>query len=193
MPEQIHKMYDLIDDLTVLYEEGVQIFPGRVIVNAKELYKIIDAFPNAISNEISDAKIILKKKDEILQEAKLRAERIIQDAENERYKLLNESSLNKAMEEHAEKFRQSVFEECQQIKMAAFNEAQELRLSAKNDSVRMKEDSQEYAQQLLNNLEQDLNRLYQVVMNGQQRLQEMRAADSMQQMNNDLDSTAINK
>ena len=51
----------------------------------------------------------LKKKDEILQEAKLRAERIIQDAENERYKLLNESSLNKAMEEHAEKFRQTVF------------------------------------------------------------------------------------
>ena len=66
--------------------------------------------------------------------------------------------------------------------MAAFNEAQELRLSAKNESVRMKEDSQQYAQQLLNNLEQDLNRLYQVVMNGQQRLQEMRSAESIQHM-----------
>ena len=49
----------------------------------------------------------------------------------------------------------------------------------------MKEESQEYAQQLLNNLEQDLNRLYQVVMNGQQRLQEMRSNDSMQHLNND--------
>ena len=86
------------------------------------------------------------------------------------------------MEEHAEKFRQTVFEECQQIKMAAFNEAQELRLNAKNESIKMKEDSQGYAQQLLNNLEQDLNRLYQVVMNGQQRLQEMKSNDSMQQM-----------
>ena len=65
--------------------------------------------------------------------------------------------------------------------MAAFNEAQELRLNAKNDSIRMKEESQSYAQQLLNNLEQDLNRLYQVVMNGQQRLQEMRSTDSAQQ------------
>ena len=66
--------------------------------------------------------------------------------------------------------------------MAAFNEAQELKLNAKNESIRMKEDSQEYAQQLLNNLEQDLNRLYQVVMNGQQRLQEMKSADSIQQL-----------
>jgi len=44
----------------------------------------------------------------------------------------------------------------------------------------MREESQEYAQQLLNNLEQDLNRLYQVVMNGQQRLQEMKQNDSLQ-------------
>ncbi len=180
MSESVNKMFDLIDDLSALCDDGIPVFPGRMIVNTKELYKIVNAFPNAISDEINDARIILKKKDEILQEAKLRAERIIQDAENERYKLLNESSLNKAMEEHAEKFRQTVFEECQQIKMAAFNEAQELRLSAKNESIRMKEDSQAYAQQLLNNLEQDLNRLYQVVMNGQQRLQEMKSADAQQ-------------
>ena len=66
--------------------------------------------------------------------------------------------------------------------MAAVNEAQEVRLSAKNDSLRMKEDSQEYAQQLLNHLEQDLDRLYQVVHNGQTKLQEMKQQDSLQQM-----------
>ena len=174
MAETEAKMFDLVDALEALYEEGIPVFPGRSIVDSKRLYSIAKAFPNAISNEINDARIILKKKDEILQEAKLRAERIIQDAENE--------SLNKAMEEHAEKFRQTVFDECQQIKMAAFNEAQELRLSAKNESLKMKEDSQQYAQQLLNNLEQDLNRLYQVVMNGQQRLQEMRSAESIQHL-----------
>lgn len=179
MTESVNKMFDLIDDLSALCDDGIPIFPGRMIVNTKELYRIVNSFPNAISDEINDARIILKKKDEIIQEAKLRAERIIQDAENDRYKLLNESSLNKAMEEHAEKFRQTVMDECQQIKMASFNEAQEMRLNAKNDAIRMKEESQEYAQQLLNNLEQDLNRLYQVVMNGQQRLQEMKQNDTV--------------
>ncbi|MBQ8848427.1 MAG: hypothetical protein IJ003_05730 [Candidatus Gastranaerophilales bacterium] len=185
MVETEAKLFDLIDELTALTDDAIPIFPGRIVVNQRELIRIVNSFPNAISDEINDARVILKKKDEILQEAKLRAERIIQDAENERYKLLNESSLNKAMEEHAEKFRQTVFEECQQIKMAAFNEAQELRLSAKNDAIRMKEESQAYAQQLLNNLQQDLDNLYQVVLNGQQRLQEMKTTDYMQHMGNE--------
>ena len=180
MSESVNKMFDLIDDLSALCDDGVPIFPGRIIVNQKELYKIVNAFPNAISDEINDARIILKKKDEIIQEAKLRAERIIQDAENERYKLLNESSLNKAMEEQAEKIKQTLFEECKQIKMAAFNEAQELRLGAKNDSIRLKEASQNYAQETLAKLEQSLNALYQEVMNGQQRLQEMRQNEAAQ-------------
>ena len=185
MVETEAKLFDLIDELTALTDDAIPIFPGRIVVNQRELIRIVNSFPNAISDEINDARVILKKKDEILQEAKLRAERIIQDAENERYKLLNESSLNKAMEEHAEKFRQTVFEECQQIKMAAFNEAQELRLSAKNDAIRMKEESQAYAQQLLNNLQRDLDNLYQVVLNGQQRLQEMKTTDYMQHMGNE--------
>ena len=185
MGESEAKLFDLIDELTALIDDAIPIFPGRIMVSHKELNRIITSFPKAVTDEINDARIILKKKDEILQEAKLRAERIIQDAENERYKLLNESSLNKAMEEHAEKFRQTVFEECQQIKMAAFNEAQELRLNAKNESIRMREDSQEYAQQLLNNLQQDLDRLYHVVLNGQQRLQEMKSTEYMQHMGNE--------
>lgn len=185
MAESVNKMFDLIDDLGTLCDDAIPIFPGRIIVNQKQLHDILDAFPEAISNEINDARVILKQKDDIIQNAKMQAERIIQDAENERYKLLNESSLNKAMEEHAEKFRQTVFEECQQIKMAGFNEAQEVRLSAKNDAIRMREESQAYAQQLLNNLQQDLDNLYQVVLNGQQRLQEMRANDASQYANND--------
>ena len=186
MADDTERMYNLIDRLGALLDDGISIFPGRLMVSAKELANIYDAFPDAVTAEINDARVILKKKDEILQEAKLRAERIIQDAQTERYKLLNESNLHKAMEEEAKKFRQTVYDECQQIKMTAFNEAQELRINAKNESLRMREDSHNYAQQLLNNLEQDLNRLYQVVINGQQRLQELRTTDAaQQQMNNE--------
>ena len=184
MADNTERMYDLINDLEALMDNSISIFPGRLIVSAKELSRICDTLPDTIPVEIADAQVILKKKDDILQEAKLRAEQIIQDAQNQRYKLLNESNLHKAMEEDAKKFRQAVYDESQQIKMNAFNEAQELILNAKNESLRMKEDSHNYAQQLLNNLEQDLNRLYQVVINGQQRLQELRTTDSAQQQTN---------
>jgi len=93
----------------------------------------------------------------------------------------SESSLRKADEEAAEKFRQTVNMECQQIRMSAFNEAQEFSINAKNDALRMREESQEFAQRILSDLEHDLNKLYQLVMNGQQRLQEMRQNDTMLQ------------
>ena len=185
MSELINRMYELIDELNTLMEDGIPILPGRIIVNQKELYKITHAFEETVPEEIQDARRIINKKDEILQEAKIRAERIIQDAENEKYKLLNESNLSKAMEEHAEKFRQSVFEECQQIKMQAFNESQELRLNSKNEAIALKEHSQKYAQEILVRLEQMLNSLYQDVMNNQQQLQEMRTSDSLQKFGNE--------
>ena len=55
MTESVNKMFDLIDDLSTLCDDGIPIFPGRMIVNTKELYKIVNAFPNAISDEIQDA------------------------------------------------------------------------------------------------------------------------------------------
>ena len=183
MADSINRMFELIDDLSTLCDDGIPIFPGRCIVNINELRKIVDAFPDAISDEINDARVILKKKDEILQDAQLHADRIIQDAKAERSRLLNESSLINDMKEQAEKFRQDLYNECQQIKMSACNEAQEIRLTTKNEAIKMRDESQNYAQYILGNLEQLLNRLYQEVMNGQQKLQEMKQNDSMSQIN----------
>lgn len=183
MSDKIDRTYELIDELSTLMQDGIPILPGRIIVSQKELYKIAHAFEETVPEEIQDARVIINKKDEILQEARMHAEKIIQDAENERYKLLNESNLNKAMEEHAEKFRQTVFEECQQIKMQAFNEAQELRLNSKNEAISLKDNSQRYAQEVLVKLEHILNSLYQDVMNNQQQLQEMKNSEAMQQSN----------
>ena len=45
MAESVNKMFDLIDDLSALCDDGIPIFPGRMIVNTKELYKIVNAFP----------------------------------------------------------------------------------------------------------------------------------------------------
>ena len=83
MSDKMNRIYELIEDLEVLMEDGINILPGRIIVNHKELYNIVAAFKDAVPEEIQDAKVIINKKDEILQEAKLHAERIIQDAENE--------------------------------------------------------------------------------------------------------------
>ena len=172
------KMYDLIDRLNQLWETGFHILPPLIVVKSRELSRIISSFPDAISNEIRDAHVILRKKEDIIQDAKMKAERIIADAENERHRFLNESSLNKAVEERAREIREQVIEECEAIKMKAFNEAESTRLAAQEEAIKIKEGAQQYAQEVLNKLEGDLKQLYQVVMNGQQYLQDMQYQNS---------------
>ncbi len=182
MSQSEEKMYDLIDKLNELWEVGLHIIPGHyVVVKSKELSKIINGFPDAVSNEIRDAHVILRKKDDILQDARMKADRIIADAENERHRMLNESSIMRDMEEKAKSFREQVIQECEDIKMKAFNEAESVRLNANEESIRIKDGAQNYAQQVLNKLEQNLNQLYQEVMNGQQYLNDLRNASDFTQ------------
>lgn len=182
MSQSCEKMYDLVGILEHLYEDGVHILPGHfMIVRSKELEKIVANFPDAIADEIRDAHSVLRKKEEIIQDARMKADRIVSEAENDRHRILSESNILRDIEEKAQKFRQEVLDECQDIKMKAFNEAEDVRLQAREEAIKIKEGAQHYAQSVLNKLEGDLNQLYQVVMNGQQYLSDMKSDDEYNQ------------
>ncbi len=170
MSGSLKRMYELVEDLQRLADEGFPIFPTRTVVKTKDLQRIADDFPNAIDEEIVEARAILRRKEDIIQDAQMKAERIIATAENERHRILSESSILKEIEEKAQIFKQEVMEECENIKMKAFNEAEGVRLDASQEAIKIKEGAQEYAEQILAKLEGDLNQLYQIVMNGQQYL-----------------------
>lgn len=177
------RLYALGDKLQELYDEGFHIIPSHfMIVKSKELGKIVDIFGEAIDEDIKMAKHILRNKEEIIQEAKNKAQRIIQDAENERRRILDESSLRREMEEQAKSFREKVIQECENIKMKAFGEAEGIRIASNEDALKLKDGAQAYAEQVLNKLEQDLNNLFQIVKNGQQYISELRNIKDEQDM-----------
>ncbi len=169
------KLFALYDKLQELLDEGFDIIPSHLmIVKSKELNRIVDSFPDAIDEGIKMAKMILRNKEEMIQDAKNKAERIIQDAENEKRRILDESSLRREMEEQAKAFREKVIQECENIKMKAFGEAESIRIASNEEALKMKDGAQAYAQQILVKIEQDLNNLFQVVKNGQQYIAQMR-------------------
>ena len=175
MAEEGLRIFELTEKLGELYDEGFHIIPNHlIVVKSKELTRIIDALQDSIDDDINLARRILRNKEEILQEAKMKAERIIQDAENERRRILDESSLRREMEDQAKAFREKVIQECENIKMKAFGEAEGIRIASNEDALKMKDGAQAYAQQILMKLEQDLNSLFQVVKNGQQYIEELR-------------------
>lgn len=177
------KLFALYDKLQELFDEGFHIIPSHLmIVKSKELGKIVDSFPETIDECIKMAKHILRNKEELIQDAKNKAERIIQDAENERRRILDESSLRREMEEQAKAFREKVIQECENIKMKAFGEAEGIRIASNEDALKLKDGAQAYAEQVLNKLEQDLNNLFQIVKNGQQYITELRNLNEEQDM-----------
>ena len=78
------------------------------------------------------------------------------------------------MEEQAKVFREKVIQECENIKMKAFGEAEGIRIASNEEALKLKDNAQAYAQQILVKLEQDLNSLFQIVKNGQQYISELR-------------------
>lgn len=177
------KLFALYDKLQDLFDEGFHILPSHLmIVKSKELGRIIDSFPEAIDEGIKTAKMILRNKEEMIQDAKNKAERIIQDAENEKKRILDESALRREMEDQAKAFREKVIQECENIKMKAFGEAETIRITSNEEALKMKDGAQAYAQQILGKLEQDLNSLFQVVKNGQQYIGELRNLNEEMEM-----------
>ena len=171
------KLFALYDKLQELFDEGFHIIPSHLmVVKSKELSRIIDSFPDAIDEGIKMAKLILRNKEEMIQDAKNKADRIIQEAENEKRRILDESALRREMEEQAKAFREKVLQECETIKMKAFGEAEGIRINSNEEALKMKDGAQAYAQQILLKLEQDLNNLFQIVKNGQQYISELRDA-----------------
>ncbi len=176
------RIYDLVDALQKLYDEGAHVIPGvYTVIKTKDMANILENFPDAISSDINEARIIKKRERELIQDAKVKAERIVADAENDRNRILSESSILRDIDEKAQKYRQEVLDECQEIKMKAFHEAEDVRIKAQEEAIKIKDEAQQYAQKVLAKLEGDLNQLYQIVMNGQQYLSDMRADDEYQQ------------
>ena len=175
MAQEGQELYALFEELGELYDDGFHIVPNHLmIVKSKKLARIIDSLPEAMDEDIKISKRVLRNKEEIIQDAKMKAERIIQDAENERKRILDESSLRREMEDQAKAFREKVIQECENIKMKAFGEAEGIRIASNEDALKMKDGAQAYAQQILTKLEHDLDSLYQVVKNGQQYITELR-------------------
>lgn len=168
-------IYDLIERLNVLWEKGFHIIPGQlIVVKSREFEQIIDKIDACIPVEIQDAHLINRRKEEIIQEAQMKAERIVYDANTERHRLLSESEQLRALELEAQKIKQKLIEECEEIKMKAYNEAETAKLRSGEEAMRIREGAEQYARQVLNKLEQDLGQLHQIVMNGQQYLSNLK-------------------
>ena len=177
------RINELLERANILLDKGFHIMPGFVTIRSSAMEGLLDRINASIPEDIKEAEMILKRRDEIIIEAQNRADRIIADAQNEAARILSENEIMRAVHQEGQKIREQVIQDCESIKRKAYEEADNVRIQASEDAMKIKEGAENYAEQVLNNIDTDLTQLQQIVRNGQAYIEKMKQ-DSYQGVNN---------
>lgn len=167
-------VYDLLKMLEIALDEGYSVLK-YTIVNKREIEDLIDRIYAALPNEVQEARLFLKRKEELQNEAQQKAAKIVQDAQAEADRKLSESDQIKAIEREGVRITNEVKDNCEKIKNIAIQDADGIRLQATDEAVKIREGAELYAEQVLTSLEGNLAQLQQVVKNGQIHLEQLRS------------------
>ncbi len=139
-------LIDKLDD-TIHNAKPVPL-TDQVRVDKEEIYDILDQMRATIPEEIKQARWIVKERQEMLAEAKREAERVLKEARDEQMRLISEEEVVKQAERQAE-----------EIVEEARTREREIRLGA-----------EDYADDILNTLEVNLQKFTAAVQRGRDRL-----------------------
>ena len=139
----------LIDKLDDLVHNAKQVpLTDQVRVDKEEIYDLLDQMRATIPEEIKQARWIVKERQEMLAEAKRESERILAEARERQDKLIAEQEVTKEAERAAE-----------DIVEDARAREREIRLGA-----------EDYADDVLHSLEDNLTKFTAAVQRGRDRL-----------------------
>ena len=140
----------LIDKLDDLIHNARSVpLTDSVMLDREEIYDLLDQMRSTIPEEIKQARWIVKERQEMLAEAKTEAERIQAEAQQKAEQMASETEVVRLAEKNAEKIIED-----------ARDREREIRLGA-----------EDYADEVLNNLEVNLEKFLAAVRRGRERLQ----------------------
>ena len=139
-------LIDKLDD--VVHNARPVPLTDQVRVDREEIYDLLDQMRATIREENKQARWIVKERQEMLAEAKREAERIVREAREQQARLISDEEVTKQAERAAD-----------EIVEDARNREREIRLGA-----------EDYADEILNTLEVNLQKFLAAVQRGRDRL-----------------------
>ena len=167
-------VYDLLKMLEIALDEGYSVLK-YTIVNKREIEDLIDRIYAALPQEVQEARVFLKRKEELQNEAQQKATRVVQDAQEEADRILSKSEQIKAVERERIRITNEVKDNCEKIKTIAEQDADSIRLQATGEALKIRESAEMYAEKIFNVMENNLLQLQQDVKNCQIYVEQLKA------------------
>ncbi|TVQ48673.1 MAG: hypothetical protein EA365_01175 [Gloeocapsa sp. DLM2.Bin57] len=173
--EQINQLEEIIFDSFHLPLTSLSL------INEQRLLRQVDQVKAKIPEQIEQAINILQRKKIIISEAEDTARHIIDSAQKRANQILNETGIIQQAEMEARELRQTVQSECEALHMHTLAEVEKMRTSAMaelehlqnttlQEAERIQRGADDYADAVLNNLEQNLHEMLRILENGRRQL-----------------------
>lgn len=175
-------IYKLIDRLGLVVEESMSVpWSSFKLINIEKFYDQLELVMSKLPQEIKEATSILNQKEEIINQAKAKAEKTMKEAtkqseellESTQYKvdkMVKDSEILKMIEQEAEKIKRGILQESEEIRQRALKESEEMRKKAYEEAEGVKFGADHYAETVLTTLDQELTQALSIVRNGQKHL-----------------------
>lgn len=154
----------------------------RTLVDEERLLDQLDLVRMHLPAVFREAEAIVNQKQEIILQAQLEAEQIIDAARIRAAQLVNQTEIFQQAEQAANQLQAQVKQECQmaleqnhveidQIRLQAQQELTQMRQNAIAEALEIQQGADTYADNTLKNIEQQLQDMLQIIQNGRKQLQ----------------------
>jgi len=167
-----------INQLEEIVMDGFNIpLTGVTILNEEKLVRQIDVIRQKLPKQVQEAIDIILKKDLIISEAEDSARHIIDSAQKRANQILNETGIIQQAEREAHQLMHRIQQECEALQLHTLSEVEKMRSSAQkevadlqhkaiHESEMIYKGADDYADDVLNHLQQNLQEMLRIVENG---------------------------
>lgn len=153
----------------------------RTLVDEEKLLDQLDYVRLSLPEAFQEAAAIIQQKDEILLQASEYGQQIVDAAQAKRAQILDESEIIRQADHEASELRLEVQQECEAMLQETVEEIDrkrrqcqqdldQMRLLAIAEAEAIEQGADEYADNVLENIEQQLHDMMRIVRNGRQQL-----------------------
>ena len=153
----------------------------RTLVDEEKLLEQLDFVRVSLPDAFQESVTLLQQKEEILLQAEEYGQQIVDAAQAKRAQILDENDIIRQAEREAEKIQRQVQQECEAMmeetlaeidrkRRACQQEIEEMRRQAIAEADEIAQGADNYADNVLANIEQELNDMLRIVHNGRQQL-----------------------
>ncbi|MBE9228641.1 DivIVA domain-containing protein [Phormidium sp. LEGE 05292] len=154
----------------------------RTLVDEEQLLEQLDLVRLNLPAAFAEAETIVRHKDEIILAAEQYAQQVVEAAEQRAAQIMEESAVVRQAKSEAQQLWQTVQQECQSAQeqtlaeiesmyREAQEELQEIRAKAIAEAEAIQNGADDYADQVLSNIEQNIAEMLRIIRNGRQQLQ----------------------